>query len=374
MNRMRGGRPPDSLAREREAERYYVASSWTLMRRKFVKHRLAVVAWFVLAILYAAAAFAGFAAPYDRIASRTDFSMAPPTRVRILHEGRLQAPFIYGLTRQRNPETLLMEYQTDPEQRHRIRLFVSGDEYKVLGLLTADKHLFGVEEPGVMFLFGTDQLGRDLFVRSLVGLRNGLGIAAAAVAIMFVVGCALGVISGYWGRWVDIILMRITDAQLSIPVIVLAITILSVSRPNAFTVTAVLVLAGWPIYARVVRSIALAEREREYVRGAKILGASDLRIAALMISPNILPPIAFVAVLDIARMMIFEALFGFLGIGIQPPTPTFGNIIADGYKYLVNSWWIPTMPGVFLILTLISINLMGASLERARNKLFKGIV
>ena len=191
---------------------------------------------------------------------------------------------------------------------------------------------------------------------------------------MFVVGCALGVISGYWGRWVDIVLMRITDAQLSIPVIVLAITILSVSRPNPFTVTAVLVLAGWPIYARVVRSIALAEREREYVRGAKILGASDLRIATLMISPNILPPIAFVAVLDIARMMIFEALFGFLGIGIQPPTPTFGNIIADGYKYLVNSWWIPTMPGVFLILTLISINLMGASLERARNKLFKGIV
>ncbi len=223
-------------------------------------------------------------------------------------------------------------------------------------------------------LAGTDQLGRDLFVRSLVGLRNGLGIAAAAVAIMFVIGCALGVISGYWGRWVDIILMRITDAQLSIPVIVLAITILSVSRPNPFTVTAVLVLAGWPIYARVVRSIALAEREREYVRGAKILGASDLRIATLMISPNILPPIAFVAVLDIARMMIFEALFGFLGIGIQPPTPTFGNIIADGYKYLVNSWWIPTMPGVFLILTLISINLMGASLERARNKLFKGIV
>ncbi len=223
-------------------------------------------------------------------------------------------------------------------------------------------------------LAGTDQLGRDLFVRSLIGLRNGLAIAVAAVAVMFLVGCALGVISGYWGRWVDIILMRLTDAQLSIPVIVLAITILSVSRPNPFTVTAVLVLAGWPVYARVVRSIALAEREREYVRGAKILGATDLRIMALMVSPNILPPIAFVAVLDVARMMIFEALFGFLGIGIQPPTPTFGNIIADGYKYLVNSWWIPTMPGVFLIVTLVSINLMGASLERARNKLFKGIV
>lgn len=223
-------------------------------------------------------------------------------------------------------------------------------------------------------LAGTDQLGRDLFVRSLIGLRNGLAISAAAVAIMFIVGCTLGVISGYLGRWVDVILMRFTDAQLSIPVIVLAITILSVSRPNPFTVTAVLVLAGWPVYARVVRSIALSEREREYVRGAKILGASELRIMFRMVAPNILPPIAFVAVLDVARMMIFEALFGFLGIGIQPPTPTFGNIIADGYKYLVNSWWIPTMPGVFLIVTLVSINLMGASLERARNKLFKGIV
>ncbi len=223
-------------------------------------------------------------------------------------------------------------------------------------------------------LAGTDQLGRDLFIRSLIGLRNGLGIAVAAVAAMFIVGCTLGVISGYLGRWVDIVLMRLTDAQLSIPVIVLAITILSVSRPNPGTVIAVLILAGWPVYARVVRSIALAEREREYVRGAKILGASNLRIMALMVAPNILPPMAFVAVLDVARMMIFEALFGFLGIGIQPPTPTFGNIIADGYKYLVNSWWIPTMPGVFLIIILISINLMGASLERARNKLFQGIV
>jgi len=191
---------------------------------------------------------------------------------------------------------------------------------------------------------------------------------------MFIIGCTLGVISGYMGKWVDVVLMRLTDTQLSIPVIILAITILSVSRPTPFSVIAVLILAAWPVYARVVRSVALAEREREYVRGAKILGASDLRIMLLMVSPNILPPMAFVAVLDVARMMIFEALFGFLGIGIQPPVPTFGNIIADGYKYLVNSWGIPTLPGFFLIITLISINLMGASLERARNKLFKGIV
>ena len=167
--------------------------------------------------------------------------------------------------------------------------------------------------------------------------------------------------------------MRITDAQLSVPIIILAITILGVTRPNVFTIIAVLVLAGWPVYARVVRSVALAERQREYVRGAKILGASDIRTMLIMIAPNILPPVAFVAVLDIARMMIFEALFGFIGIGIQPPTPTFGNIIADGTKYIINYWWIPTMPGIFLILALLSINMMGSSLERARNKIFAGM-
>jgi peptide/nickel transport system permease protein len=160
---------------------------------------------------------------------------------------------------------------------------------------------------------------------------------------------------------------------LSIPLIILAITILGVTRPNFFTVTAVLVLAGWPTYARVARSVTLMERQKEYVRGARILGASDVRIMSRMIAPNILPPIAFVAVLDIARMMIFEAIFGFIGIGIQPPTPTFGNIIADGTKYLINNWWIPTMPGAFLFVALISINIMGASLERARNRLFMGV-
>lgn len=223
-------------------------------------------------------------------------------------------------------------------------------------------------------ILGTDQLGRDLLLRSLIGLRNALAIGVASVIIMFVLGCAIGVISGYKGGWVDIVLMRITDAQLSIPIIILAITILGITRATAFTVIAVLVLAGWPIYARVARSVTLAERRREYVRGETILGASDLRIMVIMIAPNILPPIAFVAVLDVARMMIFEAIFGFIGIGIQPPTPTFGNIIADGTKYLINNWWIPTLPGVLLVVALTSINLMGAALERARNQIFKGIL
>ncbi len=221
---------------------------------------------------------------------------------------------------------------------------------------------------------GTDQLGRDLLIRSLVGLQNALMISLAVVLLMFAFGATVGLYAGYRGGWVDTILMRLTDAQLSIPLIILAIIILTVSRPTPFSVILVLALAGWPVYARVTRSVMLAERRREYVRGAKILGASDSRIMWLLIAPNILPPIAFVAVLDIARMMIFESILGFIGIGIQPPTPTFGTIIADGRKYLINAWWIATMPGAFLFFTLLGINLMGATLERARNRLLRGTI
>ena len=220
---------------------------------------------------------------------------------------------------------------------------------------------------------GTDQLGRDLFVRSMIGLRNALMIGLASVVGMFILGCAIGIVAGYWGKWVDLVLMRLTDVQMSIPVIILAITILGVSRPNPVSVILVLILGGWPAYARISRSATLSERRKEYVRAAKILGASDPRIMLVHIAPNILPPVAFVAVLDVARMMIFEAIFGFIGIGIQPPTPTFGTIIADGTKYLLNAWWITSVPGLLLAISLCSINLMGGSMERARNKLLQGV-
>ena len=220
---------------------------------------------------------------------------------------------------------------------------------------------------------GTDQLGRDLLLRSLIGLSNALVISLVSVIGMFLVGCTIGIVSGFRGGWVDVVLMRLTDVQMSIPVIILAITILGLTRPTALLVIGVLIVAGWPVYARVARSVTLAERQKEYVRAAKILGASDLRVMALHIAPSILPPIAFVAVLDVARMMIFEAIFGFLGIGVHPPTPTFGTIISSGLQYLINAWWITTVPGAFLAVTLCCINLMGGVLERVRNQMLRGV-
>lgn len=221
-------------------------------------------------------------------------------------------------------------------------------------------------------IFGTDQLGRDLFVRALAGLRNALLIGTVSVIGMFLLGSVIGMLAGYYGGRTDLILMRLTDAQMAIPVIILAITILGVSRPTPLTVILVFILAGWPSYARSARSAAMAARRSEYVLAARILGASDLRIMTTQIAPNILPPIAFVGILDVARMMIFEATLGFIGIGIQPPTPTFGTIIADGTKYLLNAWWIIAVPGLLLVVALTALNLMGGVLERARNDVLRG--
>lgn len=220
---------------------------------------------------------------------------------------------------------------------------------------------------------GTDQIGRDMLVRSLVGLRYSLLIGLSTVVVMLIVGCSLGTLAGYYGGRIDMVIMRITDAQLSIPMIILAITVLGVSRPTIPAIILVLGLSSWPVYARVTRSVVMTERKSEYVRASQVSGASDFRIMVWLLAPLVLPPIVFVSVLDVARMMIFESILGFIGLGVQPPTPTFGNIIADGRKYLLNAWWIATMPGVFLCLTLTSINLMGASLERVRNRIYGGV-
>jgi len=220
---------------------------------------------------------------------------------------------------------------------------------------------------------GTDQLGRDMLMRSLIGLRYSLLVGIVTVVLIFIIGCGLGLFAGFKGKWWDTVIMRITDAQLSIPMIILAITILGVSRPSVESIIVVLALSGWPLYARVARSAAVAERGKEYVRGLRVLGAGDWRILLLFAAPNILPPIAFVAVLDVARMMIFEAILGFLGLGIQPPTPSFGSMIADSRKYLINAWWIATIPGIFLAVALTSINLMGSALEKARNRIYGGL-
>lgn len=221
---------------------------------------------------------------------------------------------------------------------------------------------------------GTDQLGRDMLSRTLVGLQVSFLVGLGAVTLAFAVGSSVGLVAGFLGGRVDQLLMRLVDVQLSIPPIILAVTVLGVTRPTPTLIVAVLALASWPPYARLIRAVTLPERDREYVRAARVLGASDWRILALVIASAALPPVAFAAILDLARMMIFEAVLDFIGLGLQPPTPTLGVIIGDGRKYLINAWWVASLPGVFLMAMLLSINMMAVALERARNRVLGGLL
>ncbi len=210
-----------------------------------------------------------------------------------------------------------------------------------------------------------------MLVRCLIGLRYSFLIGVASVALTLAIGCTLGMVAGYFGGRTDTVVMRITDAQLSIPMIILAIAVLGVSRPTIPAIILVLGLSNWPVYARVMRSVVMAERGREYVRAAQVSGASHARIVVSLLAPLLVPPLLFASVLDIARMMIFESTLGFLGLGVQPPTPPSATSSPTGgntSSTLVDRHH----AGLFLGLTLTGINLIGAACERARNAIHGG--
>lgn len=221
---------------------------------------------------------------------------------------------------------------------------------------------FFVEGGSMEHPLGTDQLGRDLLSRLVYGMHNSAIIGISAVAISVLIGSVVGLCSGFFGRAVDTVLMRITDIQLAFPFIILAVAVLSVTRPTLLNIVLVLALVNWPTYARVVRSLVLSEKEKDYVRAAQILGASGRRTIAKYIAPNIIPNVIAISTLDIATMIVLEAILGFLGLGIQPPGISWGNIMADGRQYVESAWWITTLPGVFIFISVLGINLIGEQL------------
>lgn len=211
---------------------------------------------------------------------------------------------------------------------------------------------------------GTDGLGRSLFARLSLGFFVSLFVSVSAVLLAAGIGILTGLFAGYSGKVIDTLLMRITDIQMAFPFIILAVSVLSVTRPTFLNVILVLALVTWPIYARMLRSMVLVEKEKDYIKVIKTLGASRIHILFKNIAPNRVPGVLAVMPLDIAVMIILEAILGFLGIGIQPPTPSWGNIMADGRPYLVNAWWVATLPGIWILITIFGINLIGMSLQK----------
>lgn len=210
---------------------------------------------------------------------------------------------------------------------------------------------------------GTDQLGRDIASRILYGTRVSLLVGFGTVSIAAMLGIMLGLVSAFFGGLIDDVIMRIADAQLAIPFILLAIAVIGAIGPGLLNVVVVLGVTGWVVYARVTRASALSLREQEFVLAARALGARPIRIILRHILPNCIAPIIVVGSYQLATMIFNEAALSFLGLSVAAPTPSWGNMLGDGRDYLSNAWWIATLPGVALTLTVLSINLLGDCLR-----------
>jgi len=206
---------------------------------------------------------------------------------------------------------------------------------------------------------GTDHLGRDILSRILHGGRISLGVGLSSVALAAVIGVTLGLLAGFNGGRVDATIMRIVDVFLAIPYILLAMGVVFALGPSLLNVILVMAVTRWVQFARIVRADVLSIREREFVSGARARGNRPGRVLVRHVLPNALTPIIVVATLELAFMIIYESALSFLGLGVQPPTPTWGWMLSDGRNYVATAWWLATFPGLAIMLTVLAVNLLG---------------
>jgi peptide/nickel transport system permease protein len=212
-------------------------------------------------------------------------------------------------------------------------------------------------------VLGTDQIGRDLLSRVIWGGRVSLLVGVSAVLLSSTIGVLFGLAAGYFGGRADWSIMTLINVMLTFPFVLLALAVIAVLGPSVPNMIAVLGATGWPVYARIIRAETYALREREFVLAARGLGMSHARIVFGQILPNLVSPIVVIATLQIAQVIILESFLSFLGLGVQPPTPAWGNMLGEGRVYMLNSWWIAAFPGLAIFVTTLVINLMGNGLR-----------
>lgn len=229
-----------------------------------------------------------------------------------------------------------------------------------------------LQAPSLRHPFGTDELGRDVFSRAIYGARISLWVGFVSVGIAIVIGTSLGSVAGYYGGWVDALIMRFVDVMLCFPTFFLILAVIAFLEPNIGTIMAIIGLTGWMGVCRLVRAEFLSLKERDFVQSARALGVGNRRIIMRHILPNSLTPVMVAAILGIAGAILTESALSFLGIGVQPPTPSWGNILTSGKDNIQIAWWLSLFPGLAILITVLSYNLLGEGLRDALDPRLRG--
>ncbi|MDP2939882.1 MAG: ABC transporter permease [Candidatus Omnitrophota bacterium] len=343
------------------------------------RHPIALGSIIVLGILYICAIFADFISPYSYDNEERTYSYCPPSKIHFLDNSGITWPFIYKVNLTFNKFHGRV-YKIDKTKIFPIKLFVKGDFYKLLGLFSCDYHFYGVEKEARIYLWGADSRGRDIFSRALYGARISLSVGLIGVVISFILGLLIGGIAGYCGGWVDNLVMRICEMIMMVPGFYLMLALRAAFPPNLSSLQVYLLIVfifsfiGWAGLARVVRGMSISLREREYVLAAKTQGLSNMAIIRRHILPHTFSYSIVAATLSIPGYILGESGLSLLGLGIQDPIPSWGNLLSEamGIIPIKFSPWI-LIPGFLIFLTVICFNLLGDAFRDMLDPMFKSL-
>lgn len=335
--------------------------------KKLTKDKFVFISLFILVLLYLSIAFAGFFAPYGKMFSDRRLSYSPPSKIFVIdRHGQLSYPYTYNYKRIFNPETFKMQFELDKTQKYYLKFFSGGDEYKLLGIIPSKIHLVKVDSPGRLFILGTDINGRDVFSRIFYGGQISLTIGFLALLVSFPIGLLYGGIAGYFGGAVDNIMMRIAEAIMSIPSFYLLISLAAILPSNMtsiqrFTlITIILAFIGWAGLSRVVRGMVLSIKNQEFVEASKAIGASSFRIITKHVLPQTASYIIVAITLSVPGYILAESGLSFLGLGIQQPDASWGNMLKEAQEYINVLYrpWLLT-PGLLIFVAVLAFNIVG---------------